>query len=280
MSRKEYYRGMEDPISGTFELAEEVSNKADKVLSRFGFTLYFTWFSLIVAGLLMLAVLSNGQLFLFLVILSVFISGIVTVVLLRTTRDFLKKASFRFSAIQRMREGPPSYSLPKGKNKTERFLHYLKKNNSMLRRMLKRRPELLRKDAYIVGRKEKHHFDAFLIIKPSLVYRIIRRGDPGYALFIREYKRAPLENDIKGLLKDLSDINKRTKVYPSRVVLLFKAGRGYSGLDEDAYDMITSSRITLPGVFNRKMNMQVVGEMPEKVYDFTPFIPELEGYLP
>ncbi|MEA3558609.1 MAG: hypothetical protein U9R75_05080 [Candidatus Thermoplasmatota archaeon] len=280
MTRKEYYRGMEDPISGTFELAEEVSNKADRVLSRFGFALYFTWFSLIVAGILMLAVLSNGQFFIFLVMLSVFVSGIVTVWLLRNTREFLRKASFRFNAIQRMREGPPAYSVPKGKNKTERFLNYLRKNNRAFSKMMRKRPEHLRKDAYIVGKKGRYHFDAFLVIKPSLIHRFVKRGYPGYAIFVREYKRAPGEKDLKRLLRELADIRKRTKVYPSRVVLLFKAGGGYSGLDEEAYEMITSSRVTLPGVYNRRMNMQVVGEMPEKVYDFTPFIPEIKGYLP
>jgi hypothetical protein len=228
----------------------------------------------------MLSVLLNGQLFMFLVILSVFVSGIITVWLLRNTREFLRKASFRFSAIKRMRDGPPAYRIPKGKNKTDRFLSYLRKNNKMLKRMLGRRPELLRKDAYIVGKKKRHHFDAFILIRPSLLYRFLKKGDPGYGLFIREYKGTPNQKDIKDLLGELSDIFRRTNVHPNRVVMLFKAKGGYSGLDDDAYEMITGDSVHLTGRPRRKVNLQVVGEMPEKVYDFTPFIPEMEGYLP
>ncbi|MFW3145686.1 MAG: hypothetical protein ACMUIE_02610 [Thermoplasmatota archaeon] len=280
MSKKSYYRGVEDPISGTFQLAEEISSKADKVLSRFYFSLYFTWFSIFVVGLLMLTFLFRGQLFMFLIFLSVFISGFVTIWLLATTRDFLKKASFRFSAVQAMREGPPAHKIPSGRTKAERFVKYLQKENRMFSRLLKKKPEVLRNDAYIVGRKRRHHFDAFITMKATPFHRLHRRGFPGYAIYIREYRKPPTNRDVIDLTKELSDIYRKNRIYPGRVVLLFRGSRKYSGLEPELYEELTDTKITLPGVLDRKLNLQVVAELPEGDYDFTPFIPELNNYLP
>ncbi|MGA1873048.1 MAG: hypothetical protein ACMUHY_05190 [Thermoplasmatota archaeon] len=280
MSKTEYYRGIEDPIQGTFKLAEEVSSKADRILFNSIFSLYFTWFGTIVSGIIMLAFLFSGKLFLFLIFLSVFAAGLVTIWLLGTVRLFLRKASFRFSAIQKMRDGPPFHKIPKGKTKTERFLKYLKKENRAFTRMLKRRPELLRKDAYIVGKKRRHHFDACTVRKPTPLRFLHRSGNPGYSLFIREYKKEPMEEDIREMVRSLSDIHQKNGIYPNRVVLLFRARSSYRGLDDEIYDWLVDERIKLPGQLKRFLNIQVVAELPEGNYEFVPFIPEIEGYLP
>jgi hypothetical protein len=280
MARKEYYRGIEDPISGTFKLAEEVSLKAEKIMFKSIFSLYFVWFSLVISGLLTLTFLIQRQFFFFLIFLSVFIAGIVTVMLLGSVRSFLKKASFRFAAIQTMREGPPFHKIPKGKNMTLRFLKYLKKENKAFASLVYKKPDLLRKDAYISGRKKHHHFDAYLIKKPTLLHSLHKRGNPGYALFIREYKKAPTEKNIKKMVKELGDIYQRTKIYPNRVIMIFKARSGYRGLDDDAYDWLVDEKIKLPGQLKRLLNIQVVAELPEGTYEFVPFIPELKDYLP
>jgi hypothetical protein len=280
MARKEYYRGIEDPIAGTFKLAEEVSLKADQILFKSIFSLYFVWFGLVATGLLMLTFLIQGNLFLFVIFLSVFIAGLVTVWLLGSIRSFLKRASFRISAIQSMREGPPFHKIPKGKTKTDRILKYLKKENESYSALLKRRPELLRKDSYIVGKKKRHHFEAFVIKKPSIIYRILGLGRPGYSLYIKEFKRAPDERDIRDLVKELTDIYQKNRIYPNRVMMLFKARSGYKGLDDDAYDWLVEDRIKIPGQLKRHVNIQVVTELPEGTYEFVPFIPELKDYLP
>lgn len=280
MARKEYYRGIEDPISGTFKLAEEVSLKADKIMFKSIFSLYFVWFSLLISGLLMLTFLINGNFPLFLIFLSVFAAGLVTVWLLGSIRSFLKKASFRFSAIQTMRDGPPFYKIPKGKNKTERFLTYLNKENKAFASLVYKKPDLLRKDAYISGRKKHHHFDAFLIKKPTFLHSIHKRGNPGYAFFLREYKKTPTEKNIKKMVRELTDLYQRTKIYPNRVVMIFKAGGGYRGLEDDAYDWLVEEKIKIPGQLKRHVNIQVVAELPEGTYEFVPFIPELKDYLP
>lgn len=280
MARKEYYRGIEDPIAGTFKLAEEVSQKADQIMFKSIFSLFFVWFGLVATGLLMITFLFSGNFFLFLIFLSVFIAGLVTVWLLGSIRGFLKRASFRFSAIQSMREGPPFYNIPKAKTKTERFLKYLKKENKAFNTLLKKRPELLRKDSHIVGRKKRHHFDAFIIKKPSFLHGLHKRGNPGYALYIKEYRHVPNEKDIRSLMREITDIFQKNKIYPNRVVLIFKAKSGYSGLEDEVYDWLVDEKIKIPGQLKRHVNIQVVAELVEGTYEFIPFIPELKDYLP
>jgi hypothetical protein len=97
---------------------------------------------------------------------------------------------------------------------------------------------------------------------------------------MREYKKAPTEKNIKKMVKELTDIYQRTKIYPNRVVLIFKAGGGYRGLEDDAYDWLVDEKIQIPGQLKRHVNIQVVAELPEGTYEFVPFIPELKDYLP
>ncbi len=280
MARKEYYRGIEDPIAGTFKLAEEVSQKADQILFKSIFSLYFVWFGLIATGLLMITFLINRNFFFFLIFLSVFIAGCVTVWLLASIREFLKRASFRFSAIQTMRDGAPFHKIPKARTKTERFLKYLKNENKAFSTLIKKRPELVRKDSHIVGRKKRHHFDAYVVKKPTFLHSIHRSGHPGYALYIKEYQRAPKEKEIRTLVKELTDIYQKNKIYPNRVVMIFKAKGSYGGLDDEVYDWLVDERIKIPGQLKRHVNIQVIAELPDNTYEFIPFIPELKDYLP
>ena len=276
--KRDYYRGVEDPISGTFKLAEEVSSNADKILFYSNFALVFAWFSFFVITLLMMVFMVQRNLFFAAIFSSIFATGIITIWLLTTLRKFLSRVSFRYDTIMAMREGSPLVKIPSGKNMTERFLSYLKRNNRSFKGLLKRRPEVLSKDAYLPGKSGKrHHFHAFVTIRPSMLYHLIRRGNPGYALFIREYKRTPKLDDLKVLEKDLSDLHATLKHPPDRVVLLFRGKRSYSGVDDDIYDRIVGENITIG---NRKINLQLVAELSDGTYDFIPFIPELPKMLP
>ncbi|HHD16274.1 MAG TPA: hypothetical protein ENK47_06150 [Euryarchaeota archaeon] len=281
MKRWQYYRGVEDPISGTFNLAETISSRSGRILFLSRFALYFVWLSIILYFLLMLAVLSQGNIFMFLVLLSLLVTGIITASLLTTLRKFLYESTLRYSAIKAMREGPPAYSIPRGRNMTERFIRYLRKNNAMLKRMLKHRPELLRKDSYVAGRSTKrHHFDAFILRRPSLFHRLFHRGYPGYSLYVREYENPPGFDDLKSLLDELHDIFRRTGVYPNRVVMLYKAGSNYRGIDDRLYDRLTAGKISLKGKRKQRINLQLAVELRSGHYEFIPFIPELPNLLP
>jgi hypothetical protein len=281
MKKWELYRGVEDPISGTFNLAEEVSTRSSKILSLSKYAVYFVYFSLIWYFLLFLTFLFQGNLFLALILGSLFITGVITAKLLSILRKFLKEASFRYNAIKVMREGPPAYSIPKGKNKTERFLKYLEMNNKAFDRLMKRRPELLRKDSYAVGRAGKrYHFDAFLHKRRSLFHKLFNSGNPGYSLYIKEYKRSPDMDDLKGLVKDLEDITGNGAAYPNRVVMLIKGGSSYVGIDDKVYDMLAEGKVFLKGNKDKKINLQIAVELPTGHYEFIPFVPELPEILP
>ncbi|MDG6224166.1 MAG: hypothetical protein QCI82_01490 [Candidatus Thermoplasmatota archaeon] len=281
MKRWQLYRGVEDPISGTFNLAEEIIDNSDRILFLSKFALYFVWFSVVLYLLLFLATLSSGNWFLVLILLSLLVTGIITARLLTHLRRFLKTAAFRYSAIKAMREGPPGHSIPKGKNMTERFLNYLKKNNLTFKRMISRRPEIIRKDSYAVGKSGKrHHFSAFILNKASFFSKLFRIGYPGYSIFIREYRRSPSSEDLKAIISDLEDITSRSKIYPGRVCLLYKAGGSFNGIDEKLYDKLVEGRIYLKAKKEKRMNVQVVVELPNGRYEFIPYVPELPKVLP
>jgi hypothetical protein len=116
--------------------------------------------------------------------------------------------------------------------------------------------------------------------RPTPLHKLHRRGSPGYSLFIREFKRPPDEKKIREVIRELSDIYQKNKIYPNRIILLFNAGSRYNGLDDELYDWLVDERLKLPGHLKRYLNIQVVAELPEGSYDFVPFIPELKGYLP
>jgi len=281
MKRWQIYRGVEDPISGTFNLAEEITERSERIIFLSRFALYFVWFSIILYILLALTFLTQGNFFMLLIFLSLIVTGIITAQLLKSLRKFLSASTFRYSAIKAMREGPPAYSIPKGKNKSERFLEYLKENNKTFRRMLKYRPEVLRKDAYSVGRKGKrYHFDAFIQKKPSIIYKLFKLGYPGYSIYIREYKKSPTMEELKIIVRELDDITANGKAYPHRVIMITKGGANYSGIDDDVYDKLTEGKIWLKGHKEKRINLQLVVELSNGYYEFIPFVPELPGVLP
>jgi hypothetical protein len=280
MKNRGMYRGIEDPIQGMFGLADEISKKSEGILFRSVFATIFVYFGLLVLGLLFIAFLVQGNIFFALVFLSVLITGIVTLRLLKSLREFLRKVTFRYSAIMAMRDGPPLHRIPKGRNATERMLSYLKDNNAAFRKLAKDKPELLHKDAHMVGGSGKrHHFDAYALVSPSLRYRLTGRGYPGYAMYIREYRKPPKRLEIESLVAEMEDIRRRNKVIPRRVIMVFSAPSDYSGLPESSYEALTEG-FALPGKKGEKMNIQAVAEVGGEYYDFVPFIPELRNMLP
>jgi hypothetical protein len=280
MKNRGMYRGIEDPIQGMFGLADEISKRSEGILFRSIFATIFVYFGLFVLGLLFIAFLVQGNFFFALVFLSMLITGVVTLRLLKGLREFLRKVTFRYSAIMAMREGPPVHKVHGGKNPTERMLTYLKENNAAFRKLAKDKPELLHRDAHIVGRSGKrYHFDAYALVSPSFRFRITGRGYPGYGLYIREYKKTPREQDIESLVSEIDDIRRKNGVIPRRVIMVFSAPADYSGLPENAYDSLTEG-FALPGKRGEKLNIQAVAEVGGEYYDFVPFIPELKNMLP
>ncbi|RLF72095.1 MAG: hypothetical protein DRN40_01100 [Thermoplasmata archaeon] len=277
MKAKEHYRGVEDPIGGTFDLAEKVSEKASKFLLYSHFALIFTLTSLFFILILAVAI---KNLFVSMVLGAIFLMGFVALFLLLSLKRFLNEFSFRYSAIKAMREGPPLAKVPKGRNPTERFINHLRAANRSFDKLLKRTPEVLRKDAYVKGASgRRYHYDAFIIIRPPLLSRIIR-GSGGYSLFIKELKREPGEDYIKKITEELADISRAHGVLPSRVTLIFKAPRGYAGIDEDLYRKVVDEGVYLPGKRRTRINFQIVAELEDGTYDFIPAIPDIPGVLP
>ena len=271
------YRGVEDPISGIFNLAEEVSSRSETLLFYSHFALIFTLFALFFVFILIFAV---KNIFFRMVLVAIFIMGIISLLLISSLRGFLKDFAYRYSAIKAMREGPPAVAVPTGKNMTDRFLAYLKENNRAFRRLLKKTPEVLRKDAYIKGGSGKrYHYDAFILLKPPLLSRLLKRGE-GYALFIKELKHIPRGEDIERILNELDDIYRAHGVLPARVSIIFRAPPSYRGIPEDLYRTLVDEGVYLPGRRGKRLNFQVVAELEDGTYEFIPVIPDLPNILP
>lgn len=280
MSNRDYFRGIEDPISGIFNLAEEISSKSERILTNSKFATVFVYFGLFLVFIFMLTFLLSGQFFLALIFVAMFITGIMTAKLMITLRSFLKKVTFRYLAIMAMKEGSPFAKIPRGKSMSERFMKYLRKKNRSFRGLLKKRPEVLRKDGYLVGMGgRRYHFDRFVIMKPSPLHRFFKIGYPGYSMFVREYPNPPSKEDLERLKKELREFYARSKIYPNRVVMLFRAGDDYSGLEEELYEKLVNGEVRLGGS-GRRLNIQAVGELEEGNYEFVPFIPEIPRMLP
>lgn len=276
MKAKENYRGIEDPIGGIFDLAEKVSERSTRLLLYSHFALIYTLTSLFFILILAFAV-KNA--FVTMVLAAIFLLGFVALFLLISLKGFLNEFSFRYAAIKAMREGPSQAKVPEGRSPSERFIAHLRATNRSFDRLLKRTPEVLRKDAYVKGASGKrYHYDAFIIIKPPLISRLIRRSG-GYSLFIKELKGEPKEEDVRRVMEELADISRAHRVLPSRVSLIFKAPPGYSGIDEELYRKVVDEGVHLPGRRER-LNFQIVAELEDGTYDFIPAIPDLPGVLP
>ncbi|RLF55451.1 MAG: hypothetical protein DRN37_09180, partial [Thermoplasmata archaeon] len=100
------------------------------------------------------------------------------------------------------------------------------------------------------------------------------------SLYVREYENPPGFDDLKSLLDELHDIFRRTGVYPNRVVMLYKAGSNYRGIDDRLYDRLTAGKISLKGKRKQRINLQLAVELRSGHYEFIPFIPELPNLLP
>jgi len=280
MKNRGMYRGIEDPIQGMFNLADEISSRSEGILFRSVFASIFAYFGLLVMGLLLIVFLIQGNVCLSLVFLSVLVTGVVTIGLLRNLREFLRKVTFRYSALMAMREGTPIHNIPEGRDPSERFMNYLRSENPAFKKLVKDRPEHVHKDAHLVGKSGKrHHFNIHVRIPPSIRYRLFGSGYGGYSLYIKEYTRVPTVNDIESLVQDLQDVTRVSRVRPRRVVMLFKASKEYAGLSDDAYDMLIQG-IQMPGKGKETLNLQAVAEVAGQHYDFVPFIPEMRNMLP
>ena len=127
-------RAVENPISAIFDLSEDVARQAPVIRSMVRYASAFIIIWLIVALFLVLALLVGRNWFFLLIMLSLFVIGVVSVVLLHRMNRFFKYYVARQRSIKAVRDMDPMVYAPQGKTVTERFVTYLRGHNPAIAR--------------------------------------------------------------------------------------------------------------------------------------------------
>jgi hypothetical protein len=251
-------RGMENPLSAIFDLA--------------------VFFNV----LLVIQTLATGNIVPFFILLGLMISGLLAIWLILRTHMFFKYFTHRYIGIKTVRESEQPVKIPGGATVDERFLNYLKTTHPPLVKLMKRTPKALKRNVNLSDKTGgRFQFDIFLSVPQSFSWKMFKMGEPGYGLFIKQFKGKPKMKDILDLKTAVKNISEAQDIVPSRIVLLCKFPKSYSGLSEDLYSFLTREefKLDLKGKTYYPV-IQIVGETAEGYYDFTPLVPEFADRLP
>ena len=111
-------RAVENPISAIFDLSEKVAKQAPVIKSMVRYASAFIIVWLIVSFFLILALLAQGIVFMFLIMLALFVVGFVALILLRRMNRFFRYYAARHRAIKAVRDMDPMVYVPRGKTPT------------------------------------------------------------------------------------------------------------------------------------------------------------------
>jgi hypothetical protein len=274
-------RGMENPLTAIFDLADDVSTHSRYVKGMVWYAIIFMIFWMFFNFLLVLQTLSQGNL-VFTLLLGLFISGLVAFLLIWRTHLFFKYFTRRYVGIKTVRDSEGLIKIPEGPTSAERYLTFLKQRHPPLTKLLKRSPKVLNRSSSLADSTgSRHEFDLYLTLPPGLTWKMFGFGEPGYGLFIKKMKGKPKMAHVLDLKKAVQNITEPENVLPSRIVLLYKFPSHFKGLSDDLYSFLVREefKMTLKGKTYYPV-IQVVGETEEGFYDFTPLVPEFADRLP
>lgn len=282
LNKKRDTRGIENPLSAIFDLADDVSIHSRYVRKMVWYAIIFMIFWMFFNFILILDSLARGRVIPFTLLLGLMISGLVAIWLILRTHVFFKYFTRRYNGIRTVRDSDTPAKIPKGASMEERYLNFLKSKHPPLQELLKRNPKALLWRTKLKGRTGTHHeFDMYISQNPKTSWKIFSFGEPGYGLFVRKIKGKPKLDHILEVKKSVSDISDACEIIPSRIVLLYKFPEHFNGLSEDLYSFLVKEEFNLniKGK-NYYPVIQVVGETSDGFYDFTPLVPEFADRLP
>jgi hypothetical protein len=275
-------RGMENPLSAIFDLADDVSQYSRYVKKMVWYAIIFMMFWMFFNFLLVLLSLSTGQGILFLVLMGLMISGLVAILLILRTHLFFQYFTRRYNGIRTVRDSGEPAVIPKGATIEDRYLRFLKDKHPPLEQTLKHSPKALTRSAKLTGATGASHlFDLYMTLPPDFSWKVMGFGEAPYGLFIKKFKGKPKMTDILDFKNAVKDAAEAQEIVPSRIVLLYKCPKNFKGLSDDLYSFLTREefKYTLKGK-NYFPVIQVVGETEEGFYDFTPLVPEFADRMP
>jgi hypothetical protein len=275
-------RGIENPLSAIFDLAEDVNEYSKYVKKMIWYAIIFMAFWVFFNLLMIIIFLGSGNLIPVPLFIGLFLSGIIAFILVMRTHKFFKYFTKRYEGIKTVRENDDLVKIPKGATIEDRFYSYISMKHPAMQELIKRNPKALKHNTRVKG-KSGHFYDfEFYLNKPSEgILKIFGMGEPGYGLFIKKYKGRPKMADILDLKNAMKDIAEAEGMAPSRIVMLYKYPSNFKGLNDDLYSFLTRDefRLEVKGETCFPI-IQVVGETDEGYYDFTPMVPEFAERLP
>ncbi len=204
---------------------------------------------------------------------ALFVLGIIILNLMKDVRVFLSYYVLRHRAIRSVREEDPVVYIPQGEDAVQRLLKHLSDRHPELRGQARQgyvqSPAVLRGKSGLL-----YSLDAYVLGKPSTLWRPLGLGETGYAIFIKSFTEAPTVKDLEALRKAVEDVSQAEKVPPSRVIALWTRKEEES-LSDEAYDFLTTQIVTFRhGGQEFNCSLELVTESPDGTYDFIPFVTE------
>jgi len=252
---------MESPLTGLFDLAEEVSAQAPDITKKVRFAMIFIAFWLGVNLVFFIALFSAGQPFRGLILLVVFIFGIIALKLTLFTYRFFSNFARRHAAIKTVRERETFEPVPVGMNELDRFLAYLKKNHTRYGKLLYEGTQLQQ-----TGRGPV--FELALVEKPPSLSRRLLSDEKMKALFIKILPTVTM-TDVLAMEAQVQQTVTEKSAVPELVMIVQDQN---AELPDELYHHLTQVVHTIP--LNGKMvpfPIQLVREI-EGAYDFIPYV--------
>jgi hypothetical protein len=264
-------RAVENPISAVFDLAEEVNAEVPRVRKLVTYATVFMVIWLFVDLLLILASIANGNAFLAVALLALFIIGILALAMLRNLGDFMRYYSRRHAAILRVRNEDPIVYVPKGDTAVIRLFQYLgTRSPSLAQTVASRQYQLsaiLKGDSGVL-----YSFDGYLRSESGSLWKSLGVGYPGYQLIIKAFGYPPRPEDLLSLKNAAEDVSKENKLPPSRVIALW-IRRADQELSEESYRAIMDTRVTFAHRGKRyASSLEVIIENEDGTYEFIPYM--------
>lgn len=262
-------RAVDNPISAIFDLADDVNREAPQVrrLVLYAGVFVGAWLALDLV-LILQNIVYHPLLTVVLVVL--FVLGLWTLLNLRRLNDFLDYYTLRHSVILSIRREEPGMLAPTGDDPLQRLLTHLASRNEVLAQGINRSR---RAPFSIRGRTGiSHEFDHYFRSRPSLLWRLLGMGDPGYQHFIRQVKGAPSEEELLSMVSSVEDVCRQTRQPASRAIILWQRVAD-DDLQDEAYDRLTRSSVTYAHSFRSyTASLQLVIENEDGGYEFIPYV--------
>ncbi len=264
-------RAVENPISAVFDLAEEVNAEVPRIRKLVTYATVFMGIWLFVDLLLILASIGNGNVFLAVALLALFVIGILALAMLRNLGDFIRYYSRRHAAILRVRNEDPIVYVPKGDTAVIRLFQYLSARSPSLAPAIASKQYQL--GAILKGESGLlYNFDGYLRSGSGAFWRSLGLGYPGYQLIIKAFGYPPRPDDLLSLKTAAEDVSKENRLPPSRVIALW-IRRADQDLSEDAYRTITESKVTFAHRGKKyASSLELVIENEDGTYEFIPYM--------